>query len=472
MWPVATPTPLPPIAISIPTSELPVLAGTPVPRPQGPITPDNAAHVAELAVWGKGEIQVVGYSPNGRFLVVGTTAGIWLYDAQTLNQVRFIDTGRGVGSMAFSSDSSILYADLGASTLAAWNMMTGELVTSRRVREGYQGDRRILPGVSTFSKDAAQLAATLDNRQVGVWNASGERINILRLDGYPSLMSLSFSPSGTLLAMDGYSQVELWDIQKGALASVLAQDVPAHNLSFSPDGTALALAGSDQLWLWDVKEDASLWTQRWDISSTARIAELAFSLDGALLAAGQADGTVWLLNKKDGKRLHHLQGSTCKSFPFSTCPVTSLAFSPDSTVLAAGAKDGTVRLWNAKTGSSLGVLKGFAAHVGYSNFDQVTLVVASDGTIFTAMSTSLDTGIQAWDARTGQIVRTLPGPEYGIASLSLSGSAKTLAAGVVSGTSVWVWDIETGQPPRKVDTLFGEHNPSSIAQWQDVSPQS
>jgi hypothetical protein len=36
-----------------------------------------------LAVWGQGNAIKVAYSPDGRFLALGSTAGIWLYEAET-----------------------------------------------------------------------------------------------------------------------------------------------------------------------------------------------------------------------------------------------------------------------------------------------------------------------------------------------------------------------------------------------------
>lgn len=113
---------------SIPTLTLPTLPGTPVPMSNEPITLDNLDQIQELAVWGKGRIKQLAYSPGGKILAVGTTAGIWLYDAETFELLRFIQTDSEILTMAFVPDSTTLTAHLegnligrGGKTIMRWN---------------------------------------------------------------------------------------------------------------------------------------------------------------------------------------------------------------------------------------------------------------------------------------------------------------------------------------------------------------
>jgi hypothetical protein len=69
------PIPHPPTPTFIPGPTLsdiegPVLAGTPVPMSNEPITPENVSQIRELAMWGKGDITEVAYSPDGQLLEV------------------------------------------------------------------------------------------------------------------------------------------------------------------------------------------------------------------------------------------------------------------------------------------------------------------------------------------------------------------------------------------------------------------
>jgi hypothetical protein len=65
---------------------------------------------------------------------------------------------------------------------------------------------------------------------------------------------------------------------------------------------------------------------------------VAYSPDGALLAAGSSSGDLRLWHAADGRLLHIYQGHK------ST--VKSEAFSPNGALLASGGDDETIRLWN------------------------------------------------------------------------------------------------------------------------------
>jgi len=90
--PTPLPTPIPPRA----------LAGTPYPQPAQPIEPGNAGRVTQLARWGKGTARTTAFSPDGQTLAVASSLGIYLHDAATLTEVRFIPTIAPVAHIAFS----------------------------------------------------------------------------------------------------------------------------------------------------------------------------------------------------------------------------------------------------------------------------------------------------------------------------------------------------------------------------------
>ena len=64
---------------------------------------------------------------------------------------------------------------------------------------------------------------------------------------------------------------------------------------------------------------------------------VAFSPDGAMLAAAVGGVTLW--EKETGRELRTLRGSCDPSW------VDSVAFSPDGTMLAAGCRHGMIELW-------------------------------------------------------------------------------------------------------------------------------
>jgi WD40 repeat protein len=114
---------------------------------------------------------------------------------------------------------------------------------------------------------------------------------------------------------------------------------------------------------------------------------VAFSLDGATLAAGSGDGTVQLWDMttqpQSGVALTHVATLTRHHGT-----VTSVAFSPDGTTLAAGSGDGTVQLWDMATHRQIATLTGPTGPV-------TSVAFSPDGK--TLAATRADHTVPLWD---------------------------------------------------------------------------
>lgn len=209
---------------------------------------------------------------------------------------------------------------------------------------------------------------------IAVFSEEDDRVSVLRihLDGtvtkqtlkdteYDSLAKVS--PDGKWIATSQSGMVRLWDAKTGALARrplhVQLPEMPSppiHALAFSADGARIAAGVADQnseVWGWDTTTGLSL----------GRIARFPFTiavlaLDGAgkWLAATSSNGVGWEVT------LYELASD--KAIPIADAsgqPASILTLSADGEWLAVGGNDGTVRIWSTSKRES--PLK-FPGHLG------------------------------------------------------------------------------------------------------------
>ena len=169
---------------------------TPTSSPEPVPTPTRAVSVAPVARLGKGWVRQVAFSPDGRWLAVGSSVGVYVYEVATLREVRRLETEAPTLVVAFSPDGRLLASGYEDETVILWDVGTGERV---RTLAGHTDEYRPVYSVA-FSPDGRLLASgSLDNTVI-LWDVGrGEQVRTLAGHTW-AVYSVAFSPDGRLLA--------------------------------------------------------------------------------------------------------------------------------------------------------------------------------------------------------------------------------------------------------------------------------
>ncbi len=273
----------------------------------------------------------IAFSPDGRLVAVGTTSGVLLFDAQTNEQARFIETASWARSLAFSPDGRKLAVGLFDGTIRLYNAPGGQ---PDLTFAGHEGRVR----ATAFTPDGSELVSVSDDGSVRTWRTSTGRPLQTLTEGLLEPRTIAISPGGELLAVgmrDG--SIGLFNLDDlSLLRSLNGHTDWVRSLAFSPDGSQLASGGFDKtIRVWDIEGDSSPFVLE---GHTSSVLGVAFSPDGERIASGSVDTTVRLWKASDGSALLTFQGH--EGFVFS------VAFSPDGKTLASGSEDNTLRLWD------------------------------------------------------------------------------------------------------------------------------
>jgi WD40 repeat protein/serine/threonine protein kinase len=250
--------------------------------------------------------------------------------------------------------------------------------------------------------------------------------------------------------------VQLYDARTGTLLITFhGHEDAVEAMCFGPkadgkEGELLATGGADRtVLIWDLSATAPQETngdkpaRRTPLVTlrghTQSVRGLAFSPDGKRLSSTSCDGTQTL---GEVKVWDHLAGR--EVFTLDQ-PGVDVAFSGDGARLAAAAPNGTVRVWDGTPRREVLTLWEAGPILALRGR---RLASAGDGE-----------GIKLWDTRLGREVRRLKGQEEGnpqghraaVRHLALSLDGKLLASASEDQTAK-VWDTETGEVKRTLTT--------------------
>ena len=375
------------------------------------------------------EVRSIAYSPNGKMLASGSGDNtVKLWDARSGDLLRTLAGHKWiVHSVAFAPDGNTLASGSGDRTIKIWDVRSGELL---RTLEGYKG---YVSSVA-FAPEGKTLASGSDNT-VKLWDTrSGELLRTL--EGHTdTVLSVAFAPDGKTLASGSTDNaIKLWDARSGEVLRTLEGHTSSvWSVAFAPDGSTLASSSDDNtIKLWDAHSGELLRTLE---GHTSLVYSVTFASDGSTLASGSSDNAIKLWDARSGETLRTLEGHTED--------VTSVAFAPDGNTLTSGSDDKTIKTWDAHSGElQLSIDARGPGHKRKGHTDTVLSVAfAPDGS--TLASGSYDKTIKTWDARSGELLRTLEGHKWIVYSVAFAPDGNTLVSGSHDKT-IKLWDARSG----------------------------
>jgi WD40 repeat protein len=274
--------------------------------PDGALLATGSEHATRLWRWQEGAPPVVisgtgarildvAFSPDGSSLATAASddpvARVWdvLQPTDPPHELR--SHQRTVHSVAFSPEGSFLATTSYDGTAKVWGWPDPgdvELGTYN-----HNGPEAIDVAVN---RDDVHVATTTIDGTAAVWDARNTSETVATFHQPGQVITVAFSPDGTLLATAGNDHVtRIWEWRRRGTAPV---ELRGHNgsvlgVAFSPDGTQVATASTDgTVRIWDTRTPRA---RPLVLRHPVGVASLAFAPDGRHLVTGSDDSIarVW-----------------------------------------------------------------------------------------------------------------------------------------------------------------------------------
>ena len=326
----------------------------------------------------------VAYSSDGSVLTIGTPKGVYLYDAQSLRPLRFIQTTEPVVSLDQSPAANWIAVGTFSGGTYLFNGQNGQLL---RTLKSSQSTVNALG----FSPDGTLLAGAFSDGLVRVWRLWDGSLQRTLSGHLGAVWAVRFSPDGSLLASGGADgSVRLWRTKDGIPLRVLTGNVGGVTaLTFDPDNTSLALGSGDgAVRTWNVRTGASSVPL---VEHRGGVTDVAIAPNAGFLVSSAYDGKIVVFDLRDNK-MHATLVSP------GNVPV-SLAIAPDGKVMTSASVNGAVQLWGFPPapwpGPAVPVCVNDASFVADVSIPDRS--VLAPGTLFYKTWRLHNTGTCSWD---------------------------------------------------------------------------
>ncbi|GAB4206351.1 MAG: hypothetical protein OHK0022_33340 [Roseiflexaceae bacterium] len=280
-----------------------------------------------------GAVAALAWSPDGTTLLTGSEDGsarIWSSAGQAVHLLQ--GHSATVHAVAWCPDGKTVLTGSEDGTARLWDVSSGQTL-------------HILKGHSdavvavAWSPDGATVLTGSKDTTARLWKAS-DGTTLFTLAGHSdTVTAVAWRPDSQRVLTSGWDgNARVWDAGSGTLVEVSPSRAGASwtEATWSPDGTRIMLAstkgdGMAVVWTTGTTSTLDLRGRVGDVSA------LTWSSDGRMVAAGSADGAVYLWEVQSGREIYTLQGHISR--------VSGLAWSPDGKTLLTSSYDDTARIW-------------------------------------------------------------------------------------------------------------------------------
>lgn len=417
----------------------PLLEGDALPALEE-ITANNVNRMIMLGIWGVGEINCFTLSADGKNLAIASSSGILIYDSETLELEKHLDTKSWVSTIEYSPDGKMILSGDRDGLVMLWD------TTNWKELENFTGHKSGIVDLA-FSPDGNNFVSialdnTLIKREIGQ-----EATLLLISQKIPNVSTVAYSSDGSLIITGGNDrEIKIWDAQNLNLLRTIAMGAKVVDIKPIAQTSYIAIGGADSIvTLIDLSEKE---TFQPFIGLEFALSSIAISQDGNILVAGNGNGgfVAWdRTNKSLGGSIMVDKLDAPKSELLSRSHV--LLFSPDGKKLFSGLRNGIVRVFDTSTWEEIQQSEPL-------NHLVVRFALSHDSK--TGVFQSKDKTITVWDINQGIPKYKVPGEL--IPGTVISANNRYFAA-IIDQSIVKVYDISTGN---EINSLNGHTNVQTI----------
>jgi WD40 repeat protein len=310
-----------------------------------PISAINLESIEQLAMFHRGTIEEMSWSPDSQYLAVGGSAGGWIYTAGNLQAepIHFAQF-MSVSDLDFHPDGSRIISTGDDGAVYEWDVTTGNLIREIAPEE-YNECLYCQTNVYTvkYSPDGRYIA-------IGALNANTLLLDSSNLHILASIpersYELFFSPDGRYIAAkDAVSGnlIHIWSLESllsdntETFQVIDGLPIEIWTIAWTADSESLLITGflAEQLYRYDLVRQTISSFGEGSAFVAASSEFIAISYDEYDMHSGEWLRFIKILEPNVGDTLHQFE---------IFMEVTDLRFSPNGQYLAISAPDGSIQL--------------------------------------------------------------------------------------------------------------------------------